>query len=112
MYPEPWPAAGQAAIKAGGGDARVQCLRRAVVDARVAGDPALESPGVCTGRRLGSPRAEATDDHARARSWGSGSALIHAVRGRDEEAAASLHEALAIGTHASAAAARELGYIE
>ena len=83
--------AGQAAIKAGAVDAGLQCLRRAVVDARVAGDPALETSALVA----------------------LGSALIHAVRGRDEEAAASLHEALAIGTHASAAAAsRELGYIE
>ena len=46
-----------------------------------------------------------------------GSALIHAVRGRDEEAAASLHEALALGMRpdlasSAAAASRELGYVE
>ena len=87
--------AGQAAIKAGAVDAGLQCLRRAVVDARSAGDPALQTGALVA----------------------LGSALVHAVRGRDEEAAASLHEALAIGTRpdlasSAAAASRELGYIE
>ena len=86
--------AGQAAIKAGAVDAGLQCLRRAVVDARGAGDPALQASALVA----------------------LGSALINAVRGRDEEAAASLHEALAIGTRreleSSAAAARELGFVE
>jgi tetratricopeptide (TPR) repeat protein len=86
--------AGEAAIKAGAVDAGLQCLRRAVVDARGAGDPALQAGALVA----------------------LGSALVHAVRGRDEEAAASLHEALAVGTHPdlapTAAASRELGYIE
>ena len=87
--------AGQAAIKAGAVDAGLQCLRRAVVDARGAGDPALQASALVA----------------------LGSALIHAVRGRDEEAAASLHEALAVGTRpelasSAAAASRELGYVE
>jgi DNA-binding SARP family transcriptional activator len=80
--------AGQAAIKAGAVDAGLQCLRRAVVDARDAGDPALQTDVLVA----------------------LGSALIHAVRGHDEEAAAALHEALALGS--SAAASRELGYVE
>ena len=87
--------AGQAAIKAGAVDAGLQCLRRAVVDARDAGDPALQTSALVA----------------------LGSALIHAVRGRDEEAAASLHEALAVSARpdlagSAAAASRELGYIE
>lgn len=87
--------AGQAAIKAGAVDAGLQCLRRAVVDARAAGDAALQAGSLVA----------------------LGSALIHAVRGRDEEAAAALHEALALGTRAelassAAAASRELGYVE
>jgi DNA-binding SARP family transcriptional activator len=89
--------AGQAAIKAGAVDAGLQCLRRAVVDARDAGEPALQAGALVA----------------------LGSALVHAVRGRDEEAAASLHEALAVGTRpdlaastSAAAASRELGYVE
>jgi DNA-binding SARP family transcriptional activator len=87
--------AGQAAIKAGAVDAGLQCLRRAVFDARAAGNAALQAGALVA----------------------LGSALVHAVRGRDEEAAASLHEALAIGAHpdlasSAAAASRELGYIE
>jgi DNA-binding SARP family transcriptional activator len=80
--------AGQAAIKAGAVDGGLQCLRRAVLDARDARDPALQTDALVA----------------------LGSALIHAVRGHDEEAAAALHEALAIGT--APAAARELGYVE
>jgi DNA-binding SARP family transcriptional activator len=87
--------AGQAAIKAGAVDSGLECLRCAVVDARDAGDPALQTSALVA----------------------LGSTLIHAVRGRDEEAAASLHEALAVGTRPdlaseAAAASRELGYIE
>jgi DNA-binding SARP family transcriptional activator len=87
--------AGQAAIKAGAVDAGLQCLRRAVVDARDAGEHALQADALVA----------------------LGSALVHAVRCRDEEAAASLHEALAVGTRpelaaSAAAASRELGYVE
>jgi DNA-binding SARP family transcriptional activator len=87
--------AGQAAIKAGAVDAGLQCLRRAVVDARDAGEHALQAGALVA----------------------LGSALVHAVRGRDEEAAASLHEALAVGARpdlaaSAAAASRELGYVE
>jgi DNA-binding SARP family transcriptional activator len=87
--------AGEAALRAGAVDAGLQCLRRAVVDARGAGDRAL---------------------HARA-LVALGSALVHATRGRDEEAAAALHEALTVATHpelasSAAAASRELGYVE
>ena len=87
--------AGDAAIAAGALDAGLQCLRRAVADARSAGDPALEARALLA----------------------LGSALVHASRGRDEEAAAALHEALAVAERhglesSGAAAARELGYVE
>lgn len=86
--------AGEAAIGAGALDAGLQCLRRAMVEADATGDPVLR---------------------ARARV-ALGGALVHAARGRDEEGAMALHEALAIGEGASpplaAAACRELGYVE
>ncbi|HYH90149.1 MAG TPA: BTAD domain-containing putative transcriptional regulator [Solirubrobacteraceae bacterium] len=87
--------AGEAAIRAGSVDAGLQCLRRAVVDARGAGDRGLQAAALVA----------------------LGSALVHAARGRDEEAAASLHEALAVAAgpelaSSGAAASRELGYVE
>ena len=86
--------AGEAAIGAGVLDAGLQCLRRAIADADMIGDPVL-----CTRARLSL-----------------GSALVHSARGSDEEGAAALHEALTVGTDVSpalaAAACRELGYIE
>jgi DNA-binding SARP family transcriptional activator len=87
--------AGEAAIRAGVLDAGLQCLRRAIADARGAGDSRLHAQALVA----------------------LGYALVHAARGRDEEAAAALHEALAIaGTPAmaasAAAASRELGYVE
>jgi DNA-binding SARP family transcriptional activator len=86
--------AGEAAIGAGVLDAGLQCLRRAVVEADSTGDPVMRT------------RARVA----------LGGALVHAARGRDEEGATALHEALAIGenicpSHA-AAASRELGYVE
>ncbi|NUY35765.1 SARP family transcriptional regulator [Paraburkholderia sp. JPY303] len=87
-------AAGEAAICGGALDAGLQCLRRGIVDADAIGDAALRT------------RARVA----------LGGALVHAARGRDEEGATALHEALAIGQDASpsdaAAACRELGYIE
>jgi DNA-binding SARP family transcriptional activator len=86
--------AGEAAIGAGVLDAGLQCLRRAIVDADDIGDTTLR---------------------ARAR-LALGGALVHAARGRDEEGAAALHEALALGQQEApplaAAACRELGYVE
>lgn len=86
--------AGEAAIGAGVLDAGLQCLRRAIVEADATGDAVLR---------------------ARARV-ALGGALVHAARGRDEEGATALHEALAVGEDASspfaAAACRELGYVE
>lgn len=87
--------AGEAAIGAGALDAGLQCLRRAVADARAAGDRRLQAQALVA----------------------LGCALVHAARGRDEEAAAALHQALAIAapagmTECAAAASRELGYVE
>jgi len=86
--------AGEAAIGAGALEAGLQCLRRAIADADGVDDSVLR---------------------ARARV-ALGGALVHAARGRDEEGAAALHEALAIGRAAApslaAAACRELGYVE
>lgn len=87
--------AGKAALDAGAVQPGIDCLRLACAEAAACGDAAL-----------------------RARSLAAlGSALVHAVRGRDGEGAAALHQALALadqaGERASAAlACRELGYID
>lgn len=97
--PRPGPAgalaqvqAGEAAVAAGAVDAGLQCLRRAVVDA--GGD---------------------ADGSARA-LLALGSALVHAVRGRDEEGVTALHRAVALAQESwpevAAAAAVELAYVE
>ena len=87
--------AGQAAVNAGAIDAGLECLRRAVAEASACGD---------TGLRLQALNAL-------------GGALVHGVRGRDEEGAAVFHEALAGAEHAgdqaaAARAARELGFVD
>ncbi len=87
--------AGRAAIVAGAVDAGLQCLRRAVGEAARARDAALQA------RALGAL----------------GSALVHAVRGRDEEGAVALHEAIELATQQGdratvVAALRELGFVE
>jgi len=86
--------AGEAAIGAGVLEAGLQCLRRAVVEADSTGDPELRTMARVS----------------------LGGALVHAARGRDEEGATALHEALAIGEvdcpSIAAAASRELGYVE
>jgi DNA-binding SARP family transcriptional activator len=86
--------AGEAAISAGALDAGLQCLRRAIAEADATGDAVLR---------------------ARTRV-ALGGALVHAARGRDEEGATALHEALEVGHDVSpvlaAAACRELGYVE
>lgn len=86
--------AGEAAIRAGALDAGLQCLRRAIAEADATGDAALRA-------------------HTRVALGG---ALVHAARGRDEEGATALHEALEVGRDVSpvlaAAACRELGYVE
>ncbi|MBO3749657.1 hypothetical protein J5X84_26560 [Streptosporangiaceae bacterium NEAU-GS5] len=87
--------AGQAAIAAGVLEAGLDCLRRARVEARAAADPALEAQALAA----------------------LGEALVHAARGRDDEGATALHEALALARETGqseviAGAARELGYVE
>ena len=87
--------AGQAALAAGAVEPGVEILRQACAEAAASGDAPLEARSLVA----------------------LGSALVHAVRGRDEEGAVRLHEALrvaeACGERAAAsAAARELGYID
>ncbi|MEV0594518.1 BTAD domain-containing putative transcriptional regulator [Nonomuraea cavernae] len=87
--------AGRAAIAAGAVDAGLQCLRRAVADAGRCRDAALQ------GRAL----------------VALGSALIHAVRGRDEEGAVLLQEAIPLAGQAGdrvavGTAYRTLGFAE
>ncbi|WP_433004582.1 BTAD domain-containing putative transcriptional regulator [Kribbella sp. CA-294648] len=87
--------AGRAAIVAGAVDAGLQCLRRAVSEAEHCKDPVLR------GRALAAL----------------GGALVHAVRGRDEEGAIVLHEAILVAEQAgdrstSVLAHRELGFVE
>ena len=87
--------AGEAAIGAGAIDAGIQCLRRAVAEALRIGDDALQ------GRALVSL----------------GGALVHAVRGRDEEGVVLLTEAIEAATRAgdratAATAHRELGWVD
>ncbi|WP_328995008.1 hypothetical protein OG394_10770 [Kribbella sp. NBC_01245] len=87
--------AGRAAIAAGAADAGVECLRRAVSEAARCQDLALH------GRTLAAL----------------GAALVHSVRGRDEEGALILHEAIDLATQAGDDAAlvtayRLLGFVE
>lgn len=87
--------AGRAAIAAGAVDAGIQCLRRAVSEADHCHDPVLR------GRALAAL----------------GGALVHAVRGHDEEGAIVLHEAILVAEQAgdratSVLAHRELGFVE
>jgi hypothetical protein len=56
----------------------VDCLRRACAEAAACGDPALQARALIA----------------------LGGALVHAVRGRDEEGAAVLHEAIRLATEA------------
>ena len=87
--------AGRAATGAGAVDAGVDCLRRAAEDAERLADPALRA----------------------AANLALGSALVHALRGRDEEGSVALHaavrEAERAGDRAIAATAcRELGFVD
>ena len=87
--------AGRAAIAAGAVQAGLDSLRRAVADAAACGDPALQGQALVA----------------------LGGAMVHAVRGRDEEGAIALHEALQLaaraGDRATAVTAhRELGFVE
>lgn len=85
--------AGEAAVAAGAVDAGLQCLRRAVPDAQALGDPALQVRALTA----------------------LGAALVHAVRGQDEEGATALHAAVALADghpELLADATCELGYLE
>ena len=87
--------AGRAAIAAGAIQAGLDSLRRAVADAVACRDPALQGQALVA----------------------LGGALVHAVRGRDEEGAIALHEALQLATRAgdratAVTAQRELGFVE
>jgi DNA-binding SARP family transcriptional activator len=87
--------AGEAAIRAGALDAGLDCLRRAVVEAKSARDQELQARALVA----------------------LGGALVHAARGRDEEGASALALALTLASRAdvgsvASTAARELGYIE
>ena len=86
--------AGEAALGAGAVDAGLQCLRRAALEAQALREPQLQAQALTA----------------------LGTALIHSVRGQDEEGVAALHRALALApagaTALRAEAARELGYVE
>ncbi|MCW3064800.1 MAG: hypothetical protein JWN32_1972 [Solirubrobacterales bacterium] len=87
--------AGQAALDAGAVEPGVQIVRQACAEAAASGDASLEARCLAA----------------------LGSALVHAMRGRDEEGALRLHEALRLaeryGERATVAAAcRELGYVD
>jgi DNA-binding SARP family transcriptional activator len=87
--------AGRAAITAGAVQAGIDCLRRAAADAAGRADPGLQGQALVA----------------------LGSALVHAVRGRDEEGAVVLHEAIRLAGQAgdretAVTAHRELGFVE
>jgi DNA-binding SARP family transcriptional activator len=87
--------AGEAALAAGAVEPGVQILRQACAEAAASGDGALQARSLAA----------------------LGSALVHAVRGRDEEGAVRLHEGLRLAEGfaeraTAAAACRELGYID
>jgi tetratricopeptide (TPR) repeat protein len=87
--------AGEAAIGAGAIDAGLECLRRAAAEAHSCGDLEIKAKALL----------------------GLGRALVHAARGRDEEAAAALHEAIALAERLDrrdliAKAHQELGYTD
>jgi DNA-binding SARP family transcriptional activator len=87
--------AGRAALDSGAVEPGIECLRLACAEAAACGDSGLRGRALTV----------------------LGSALVHAVRGRDEEGAAMLHEALTLaeasGDRATATTAcRELGYVD
>ncbi len=86
--------AGRAAVAAGAVEPGVACLRQACAEARGVGDPALLARGLAA----------------------LGAALVHSVRGGDEEGAAVLHEALALAEAAGdreveCKVCREIGFV-
>jgi DNA-binding SARP family transcriptional activator len=87
--------AGRAAVAAGAVEPGVACLRQAYAEARGAGDVALQARTLTA----------------------LGTALVHALRGHDEEGAAVLHEGLALAEATGerelvAKSCRELGFVE
>ncbi len=87
--------AGVAALDAGAVEPGVACLRQACAEARACGDTTVLAEALLT----------------------LGVALVHAVRGRDEEGAALLHEALVLAEEIPDAeiagrACRQLGFVE
>jgi len=87
--------AGRAAVDAGAVEPGLACLRLACAEARGVGDPALLARGLAA----------------------LGGALVHAVRGRDEEGAVALREALALAEAAgerdvAGKVCREIGFVE
>jgi DNA-binding SARP family transcriptional activator len=87
--------AGRAALVAGAVDAGLQCLRQAAALAVRCHDKTLEARALAA----------------------LGGALVHAIRGHDEEGAIVLHEALAIASEVgerptAVLALRELGFVE
>jgi len=87
--------AGRAAVAAGAVEPGIACLRQACEEARGVGEPALLARVLAA----------------------LGEALVHAIRGRDEEGAAVLHEALVLAEAAGereteAKVCRELGFVE
>ena len=87
--------AGEAAIAAGALDAGLECLRRAAAESHASGDLELKARSLLA----------------------LGGALAHAARGRDEEASAALHEAIAIARRLDrddlvARAQRELAWVD
>ncbi len=87
--------AGRSAIDAGAVEPGIECLRLACSEAASAEDPAVHA--ACLAEL--------------------GTALVHALRGRDEEGSAILHEALVAAEDAdlrpiAVAALRELGYVD
>ena len=86
--------AGRAALDAGAVEPGIACLRQACTEARGADDPALLARSLAA----------------------LGAALVHSLRGADEEGAAVLHEALALAEacgerEVACKACRELGFV-
>jgi DNA-binding SARP family transcriptional activator len=87
--------AGRAALAAGAVEPGIACLRQSCAEARLVDDPALLAETLAA----------------------TGVALVHAVRGRDEEGSALLNEALALAERSGpralrAKVCRELGFVE
>ena len=107
-----------ARIEPATGTTSVQVSVRALIES---GEAAVGAGAVGAGigeLRAAATAAAAAHDRAEAAAWlALGTALIHAAKGEDEEGAAALHRAIAASREVgdrptSAAAHRELGYVE